>query len=133
MRLGTILVTLALFLSSCGKQDEACLTDDQFFEQEVYRKVLQPVCATCHTRGGAARDSNYILENSARPDYLQVNDQMLADLAGCSVPTMRKHLAEAYGDRMTFSRGRTGGLSLAAPAPAPAPVAAETGEDPTAS
>ena len=63
----------------------------------------------------------------------RVTLKMLADLAGCSVPTMRKHLAEAYGDRMTFSRGRTGGLSLAAPAPAPAPVAAETGEDPTAS
>ena len=63
----------------------------------------------------------------------RVTVAMLATAAGCSVPTMRKHLAEAYGDRMTFSRGRTGGLSLAAPAPAPAPVAAETGEDPTAS
>ena len=84
MRLGTPLLTLALCLTSCGKQQDAatCLTDDEFFEQEVYRKVLQPVCATCPTRGGAARDSNYILENSARPDYLEVNEQMLAGLAG---------------------------------------------------
>ena len=41
--------------------------------------------------------------------------QMLAAAAGCSVPTMRRWLGENYGDRMTFTRGRTGGISLAAP------------------
>ena len=41
--------------------------------------------------------------------------QMLA-AAGCSVPTMRRWLGENYGDRMTFRRGRTGGITLAAPA-----------------
>jgi hypothetical protein len=46
----------------------------------------------------------------------RVTVAMLATAAGCSVPTMRKHLAEAYGDRITFSRGRTGGITLAAPA-----------------
>ena len=45
----------------------------------------------------------------------RVTVAMLATAAGCSVPTMRKHLAEAYGDRITFSRGRTGGITLAAP------------------
>ena len=42
--------------------------------------------------------------------------QMLAAAAGCSVPTMRRWLGENYGDRMTFRRGRTGGITLAAPA-----------------
>ena len=42
--------------------------------------------------------------------------QMLAAAAGCSVPTMRRWLGENYGDRMTFTRGRTGGISLASPA-----------------
>jgi len=41
--------------------------------------------------------------------------QMLAAAAGCSVPTMRRWLGENFGDRMTFTRGRTGGISLAAP------------------
>ena len=42
--------------------------------------------------------------------------QMLAAAAGCSVPTMRRWLGENYGDRMTFRRGRTGGITLAATA-----------------
>jgi hypothetical protein len=42
----------------------------------------------------------------------RVTVAMLATAAGCSVPTMRKHLAETFGDRITFSRGRTGGLTL---------------------
>ena len=42
----------------------------------------------------------------------RVTLKMLADLAGCSVPTMRKHLAETFGDRITFTRGRTGGMTL---------------------
>jgi hypothetical protein len=29
---------------------------------------------------------------------------------------MRRWLGENYGDRMTFRRGRTGGITLAAPA-----------------
>ena len=45
----------------------------------------------------------------------RVTLSMLATAAGVSVPTMRKHLAEAYGDRITFSRGRTGGITLTAP------------------
>ena len=45
----------------------------------------------------------------------RVTLSMLATAAGCSVPTMRKHLAEAFGDRITFSRGRTGGITLTAP------------------
>ena len=36
----------------------------------------------------------------------------LATAAGVSVPTMRKHLAETFGDRITFTRGRTGGMTL---------------------
>ena len=53
----------------------------------------------------------------------RVTVAMLATAAGCSVPTMRKHLAETFGDRITFSRGRTGGLTLTAPA---APEVTET-------
>ena len=53
----------------------------------------------------------------------RVTVAMLATAAGCSVPTMRKHLAETFGDRITFSRGRTGGLTLS---PAADPEVTET-------
>jgi hypothetical protein len=41
----------------------------------------------------------------------------LADLAGTasvSVPTMRRLLADRFGDRVCFERGRTGGVTLVA-------------------
>ena len=42
----------------------------------------------------------------------RVTLSMLATAAGVSVPTMRKHLAETFGDRITFRKGRTGGMTL---------------------
>ena len=42
----------------------------------------------------------------------RVTLSMLATAAGVSVPTMRKHLHETFGDRITFRRGRTGGMTL---------------------
>ena len=65
-----------------------------------------------------------VLPESQLQDSLnngRVTVAMLATAAGCSVPTMRKHLAEAFGDRITFSRGRTGGITLTAPVTAEAP------------
>jgi len=38
----------------------------------------------------------------------------LADTAEVSVPTMRRLLADKFGDRVVFERGRTGGVTLIA-------------------
>lgn len=38
----------------------------------------------------------------------------LADIAECSVPTMRRLLSDKFGTRVQFRRGRTGGVSLTA-------------------
>ena len=59
--------------------------------------------------------------------------QMLAAAAGCSVPTMRRWLGENYGDRMTFRRGRTGGITLASPASTTEANTTEVVADSTAS
>ena len=59
--------------------------------------------------------------------------QMLAAAAGCSVPTMRRWLGENYGDRMTFRRGRTGGIKLAAQATTTEANTTEVVADSTAS
>ena len=63
------------------------------------------------------------IEDSSQSGRVTV--AMLATAAGCSVPTMRKHLAETFGDRIAFRRGRTGGLSLS-PLPLPPPPMATT-------
>ena len=59
--------------------------------------------------------------------------QMLAAAAGCSVPTMRRWVGENYGDRMTCRRGRTGGITLAAPATTTEANTTEVVADSTAS
>ena len=86
---------LSLVLFSCGSEESppagpddaltelgSCVSDEAFFKTEVQAKVLTPVCSTCHTRSGLAFGSEFILENSARPDYLEVNRDTLSDIAG---------------------------------------------------
>jgi len=67
--------------STVTEASAVCLSDAAQFE-EVQRAVLSPVCMTCHTREGAAHASDFILERDARPDYLEVNRAILADMAG---------------------------------------------------
>ena len=96
MRTTLPLGLLSLILTSCGNADgpagpddtlsdsspQLCLSDEAFFKTEVQGKVLTPICSTCHTRSGLAYGSEFILENSARPDYLEVNRSTLEDIAG---------------------------------------------------
>ncbi len=59
--------------------------------------------------------STIVLTNSSIEEAFangRVTLAMLATAAGVSVPTMRKHLHETFGDRITFTRGRTGGMTL---------------------
>jgi hypothetical protein len=44
----------------------------------------------------------------------QSNLATLAESASVSVPTMRRLLAEKYGSRIVFARGRNGGVTLQA-------------------
>jgi len=55
-------------------------------------------------------------------DYSQIDDapqgtvhklNTYATVAGVSGPTMRTRIAEHYGDRVTFMRGRKGGFTIA--------------------
>jgi hypothetical protein len=59
--------------------------------------------------------STIVLTNSSIEEAFangRVTLAMLATAGGVSVPTMRKHLAATFGDRITFRKGRTGGLTL---------------------
>ncbi len=42
---------------------------------------------------------------------------IVAEQAGASGPTVRDRLAEHYGERITFKRGRKGGFVIAGAAP----------------
>jgi len=39
---------------------------DAFFKDEVWAKVGAPSCLTCHTKGGDAEDSKFILQDPRR-------------------------------------------------------------------
>jgi hypothetical protein len=77
----------ALVASGCESAPEwsppeGCVTDVEFFEREVQARVITPICADCHTAEGAARESDLRFVGSAQPDWLAVNQERLADLAG---------------------------------------------------
>tara|TARA_R100001510_G_C7655602_1_gene214845 strand:+ start:878 stop:1132 length:255 start_codon:yes stop_codon:yes gene_type:complete len=78
-----------------------------------------------------ARPRKHIIVTASQIEEAFTNGRvtvpMLAAKAGVSVPTMRRHLAETFGDRMIFRRGRTGGLTLT-----PATPEAEADTAPTA-
>lgn len=95
IRLGGLCL-LGFGLLSCGEDgsgsggapgDEvpegpACVSNAQFFEEEVQGKVLGVVCESCHTRGGLARHTEFILEPQSHPRFAEENAATLESLAG---------------------------------------------------
>lgn len=52
--------------------DGDCLSNEAFFEKEV-QAILQANCQSCHNVAGQAKETEFILETSAVPDYLERN------------------------------------------------------------
>jgi hypothetical protein len=77
-------------LCGCGESEPeqdptgetACVSDAAFFRDEVQPKVLGAVCQSCHTRGGLARHTDFILEPQTHPRFEEENASTLSALAG---------------------------------------------------
>lgn len=52
-----------------------------------------------------------VIDNAPQGHVHKLNTY--ATVAGVSGPTMRTRIAEHYGDRVTFMRGRAGGFTIA--------------------
>lgn len=95
-----------------GSVGEICTSDRTFFEEELWPQVVGPICTACHAIDGAAGASQFILENIARPDYLEVNRERMADLSRTQRDGVSVLLLKPRGE-MTHG----GGVQLPADSP----------------
>ncbi len=58
-----------------------CVDTRSYFEEEVFRPILQAKCFACHNDNGAAKATDFILQGDDYPGYLEVNYNTLASLS----------------------------------------------------
>lgn len=83
------LLPVVVVVAACGTPEPAgdapevaCVDDATFFREEVYPKVVRTTCMSCHTETGLARGSDLVFVSPSRPDSVEVNASILADVAG---------------------------------------------------
>ncbi len=84
--LGTMAAGLSLLaISACGTGDDDkgdCVSNEQFFKEEIYVKTLAVKCLACHNSNGAAKDTSFILRGSEwGPDYLEQNLEVFTQMS----------------------------------------------------
>lgn len=55
-----------------GDPESQCMSNERFFESEV-QTILQANCQSCHNVAGDAKATEFLLETSAVPDYIERN------------------------------------------------------------
>ncbi|TPV93806.1 MAG: DUF1588 domain-containing protein [Myxococcales bacterium FL481] len=106
------LLGLSLALVACSEDEPTeCVSTRSYFEQDVWAQTLADDCLGCHTKSGAAKESNFVLvspeENS---DYLNVNYATFAKMAkleydGTSVLLLKPTGNEEHGGGVRFDEG----------------------------
>jgi hypothetical protein len=78
----------SLAVGACGggggdsADDGQCLSNERYFEEMVWAPILGNTCVSCHNEGGAAKDSNFILQQAEwGPTYLEQNLEVFTTLA----------------------------------------------------
>ncbi len=61
-------------LQGCQQEEEKeCVSNEQFFKEELWATTLSTKCITCHNQTGAAKDSQFVLQSSDWTGYLEAN------------------------------------------------------------
>ncbi|MCA9707172.1 MAG: DUF1588 domain-containing protein [Myxococcales bacterium] len=83
--LGTMAAGLTMLaITGCGDANDKgdCVSNETFFQEEIYVKTLAQKCVTCHTPTGPAKDTSFILRTSEwGPDYLEQNLKVFEQMA----------------------------------------------------
>ena len=84
--LGLTAAIASLAFTSCveGEEEtgEECLSNEEYFQENVYAPVLATNCAMCHNSGGEAKDTNFIIQPPEwGPDYIEQNLEMFTQLS----------------------------------------------------
>lgn len=82
-----------VFATGCSKDDggggggeEAeCVSDLQFFQQQISAPLIQVSCINCHNSAGAARKSNMVLLGAGETNYLRINFDTLKSVGALEV------------------------------------------------
>lgn len=84
--LGTAAIALSMTaMAGCGAGAEDngdCVSNEQFFQEQVYITTLAPKCSSCHNTNGDAKNTSFILRGSEwGPDYLEQNLKVFEQMA----------------------------------------------------
>ncbi|MCP4504018.1 MAG: DUF1588 domain-containing protein [Deltaproteobacteria bacterium] len=60
---------------------ENCVSDIDFFEEDIWRGFMASDCYACHNVQGSANTSELVLQSQNQPGYLKANFKMVRDLA----------------------------------------------------
>ena len=61
--------------------EEECVDTRNYFEEEVWRPVLQADCFGCHNPEGEAKDTDLVLQGNDYPGYLEANYNTVQNVA----------------------------------------------------
>ena len=75
--LGLLTVAAASALGSTGCTQDECLTETEYFAQNVWAPVLSQKCIGCHNPQGQAKDSGMVLRGSSEAGFLDTNYQIV--------------------------------------------------------
>ncbi len=84
-----------------------CVSDTQFFAQDIWTPILSD-CRTCHNTAGEARASNFLLKGPSEADFLAANFEATKNIAafelrGQSVLLLKPTESIAHGGGKRFT------------------------------
>ena len=91
MRIAYALVFAAVAMVGCSSSDDdetpntgpqaVCVSDADYFADELWPGVLQNKCLGCHNAQGIARSTEFVMKPAAVPGFMEANREILAYLA----------------------------------------------------
>ena len=87
LRSNAVLITsaLAIGMGLAACTDDAsggeCVPLEDYFQEQVWTPILSAKCITCHNPQGEARHSEFVLQSSDWPNYLEANLATVKSLA----------------------------------------------------
>lgn len=73
-----------LGLGACGEEekvDQECFSNKKYFNQKVFKPVLEQRCFSCHNSSGVAQYTKFVLEPSSKTGYVDANMAVFAEMA----------------------------------------------------
>lgn len=83
MGLAALAAAGAIAATGCSGSgaDEACVSDEMYFAEQAWSKVLGTQCIGCHNAQGAAKDTSFVLKGSSEAGFLSANQDVFGAVA----------------------------------------------------